>query len=262
MSGNNFKSDLPQLHDYVSTSFIAYPKQLFIENLREFFSQDSYYHSVLDPWGFSLVNDHTNQPLEAGINDDVTTRLYIGESNKFSAAYYPSLLVDKSDSRSVPISFNRDKGVVQWKNILFQDGYGNEKIIKTPDCFVQNGAWEGTITVDVRSLSSTAVDELAELVSTLFVDYRADEMGYDGVVIKPGGINVSSKSDSDDRTRKFFKRTVSFEIRSEWRRKIPISNIVEIINFCVDIGNTKTQIYSPNIAISFSIDLADKLSQQ
>lgn len=258
-TGNNVKTDLYSLHNYVQNTMISFPKELFIETLREFFSQDSYYHYQRDAWGFPKIPDHTDLPSQSGLHDDVTTRLFIGEFYRYDPIYYPALLVKSAGSRSVPISMNRDKGSLQWRNIKFIDGYGNERIVSTPDYFVQSGAWEGSITVDVESRSPRSRDELVDIISLAFVDTRFEEMKNSGVLIK--GVNAGSQSEGDDRNDKLFRQTITFDIRSEWRRHIPVQNIVDAINICADIGNLSTDppALAPNLRISTSVDLIEEL---
>ena len=63
MSSNNFwKTDLFGLYNIVQASMIVYPKEIIIATLRDFFSQDSYYHFAKDQWGFANTTDHTDLP--------------------------------------------------------------------------------------------------------------------------------------------------------------------------------------------------------
>ena len=250
-TGNSFKTELYDLYYYTQSSFISYPKELFIETLREFFSQYSYYHYSRDAWGYPNVTDHTNQLPDAGINDDSTTRLFIGESYHFGSTYYPSIIIKNSGARSVPISFTRDKYLIQWENLLLEDGYGNRRIIKQPAYYIQSGAWEGTISVDITTKNAPqARDDLIELVATLFIDTRFDELKDSGLLIKPGP-SVGSPSETDEGGDKLYKCSINFDYRCEWHRKIPIKSTIDIINFCIDIGASKK--IAPNLAIQFTI---------
>ena len=118
-TANTFKTDLYALHNYVQNTMLIHPKELMIEMLREFFSRDSYYHYVRDAWGFPLTPDHTDLSGDAGLNDDVTTRLYIGEAYRYDINYYPAILVRTGGSKYVPISMGREKGSVQYTTTRF-----------------------------------------------------------------------------------------------------------------------------------------------
>lgn len=260
-TGNTVKTDLYALHNYVQNSMVTYPKELFIETLREFFSQDSYYHFVRDEYGFPLTPDHTDLPSDSGISDDITTRLWIGEAYRGDVIYYPALKVKHGGSRSVPISMNREKGSIQWATTVFVDGYGNSATFSTPSHLIQAGAWEGTISVDLETRSPRSRDELVEIISLAFVDARFEEMKNSGVVIKPNGVTAGAPSESEDRNDKLFKQTINFEIRSEWRKHIPIDNIVELINVCVDFGNVAVNppVVAPNLKVSTTVELISSL---
>lgn len=262
-TGTLFKTDLYGLFDYVQNTNIVAPKELFIETLRNFFAEDSYYHYVKDEWGFPKVTDHTNLPKSAGVEDDTTTRLYIGEMYRYDVTYYPSILVRHTGGNSVPISMSRNKGTVQWEATRYIDGYGHETIIRSPSYYVQSGAWEGSLAIDIKARSMRARDELAEIVSVFFVDAAFEDLYKAGVVIKSGFPKVGSPSEEDDRNDKLFTVTVDFSIRTEWRRQIPIQNVVDAINICVELGylQTEPELIAPNIGITTSVDVIEAYSE-
>ncbi len=258
-TNNSFKSDLYAIHNYVQNTMLTHPKEVFINTLREFFSQDSYYHYVRDEWGFPKVPDHTDLLNDAGFADDDTTRVFIGEYYRFDIRYYPALLVRSAGSRYVPISMSQNIGAVVWTNTLFIDGYGNKTTIATPDHFKENGAWEGSISIDIETLSPRSRDELVELAAILFMNNRRLQLQNAGVFVK--GLSVSAPSEGEDRNDKLFKQTITYEIRSEWRRRIPINSVIDAINICVDFGNLETQPVqiAPNIRINSNVELLEAL---
>jgi hypothetical protein len=240
---------------------MAYPKELIIGMLREEFSKDSFYHYVSDPWGFPKVPDHTDLPLGAGLNDDLTTRIFIGEAFRFDAIFYPALLVKMTAARSVPISMNRNKDVVEYEKQLVIDGYGNSKEFFIPKYIDLAGAWEGTIAIDVISRDILDRDNLVSIVMLLFTDIRFESLRKAGVLVKSGQPSLGGISEGDDRQQdKLYKATISVDIRTEWRRLIPISDVVERINFCVDFRVWGSEVITnPNIAIGASISILDQI---
>ena len=258
-TGNTYRTDLYAIHNYVQNTNVTHPKEVFIQTLRDFFSQDSYYHYVRDVWGFPKVTDHTNLLNNAGLEDDNTTRIFIGEQYRYDVRYYPSILVRNAGSRNVEIGMSQDISQVIWTNTIFIDGYGNETTIATPAYFQEDGAWEGSITVDIETLSPRSRDELVDLVSILFMNHKRLELQAAGIFVK--GTSISSPSESDDRNDKIFKQSVTYEIRTEWRKRIPISNIIDAINICIDFGDLepKTPQIAPNIRINTNVELLDAL---
>ncbi len=258
-TGSTTKTDLYSLHHYVQNTMITFPKELFIETLRKYFSKDSYYHYVKDAWGYPLTPDHTDLDPQAGLSDDTTTRIYIGEANRSDVIFYPALIIRSAGHRYVPLSMNREKGSVQWTAVKYIDGYGNEKIISTPAYFIQAGVWEGQITVEVISRSLRSRDEITQIVSLACVDAVFDDMKNSGVVIK--GANVSGPTDGEDRNDKLYRQTITFDIRGEWRRHIPVETVVDIINFCVDFSSVIEPALppSPNLSISTNVELIQAL---
>jgi len=258
-TGSPHKTDLFRIYNVVQNSQLSYPKELIVDVLSDEFSRDSYYHFVRDQWGFPLVPDHTDLPHDAGINDDVTTRVYIAEKFRYDVIYYPSILVSHGGARSVPISLNRNKETVQYEATTVIDGYGNQKIFQTPTHFVFAGAWEGNINVEVQTRGIRARDDLVELVTLFCTDIRFEELLRSGLLIK--GVSAGAPSEDTDRNDKLYKQVVTLEVRSEWRRHIPVSSVVDAINFCVDFADLQKEpiVVAPNLTINTSVELLGEI---
>lgn len=259
-TGSRNITDLYEIHNIVQNTNIWYPKELIIGVLRDEFSKDSYYHYVRDEWGFPKTPSHLGLPPEAGLNDDATTRVYIGEAYRYDVIYYPAVLVRNGGGSYVPISFNRNKETVTYSPTVVVDGYGNQTIFATPRAFVTAGAWEGTINIDVLTRGIRSRDDLVEIVELICTDIRQEELRRAGLFIQR--ISHSAPSEGDDRNDKLYKQTVTLNVRSEWRREIPITNLVEAINICIDFGNLQTQpaAIAPNLTISQTIQLVDAIN--
>lgn len=271
MSTNNFtKSDLFGLYDMVQFSMVSYPKEIIIATLRDYFSHDSYYHYARDQWGFANTTDHTDLPPGAdlptqfnihGANEDsgLPTRLFIGENYRFDGIYYPAILVKSGGGRYVQVGFNRNQGTVRYENIAFEDGYGNTTVVSKPVTLITAGAWEGTVIIDVMSRSLKARDELVEAVAACFTEFTFDTLLDIGLVIKP--LSYGAASEGDDRNDKLFRQTLTLEIRTEWRREIPVSNLIDAILFTVyfqDLANPNAA-PAANLTITTETSLSDIL---
>ena len=260
MSTNNFiKSDLPGIYNLVQNSMTLYPKELIIAQLRDFFSNDSYYHYVHDAFGFPQTPDHLNLPQDVGFTDNITTRLFIGESYRFDVIYYPAIIVRHGGSTSVPISINREEGGVIYNQTLFIDGYGNQMVFPTPEYLLFAGAWEGSINIEVMAKDLRARDDLVDLVAHLFVDIGFKDLQKSGLIVM--GVSSGATSEADDRNDHIFKQTVTLKVRSEWRRHIPISNIIEIINTSIQFARVDPPgPVAVNLTINTTQTLTDMLS--
>jgi len=260
MTANTFKTDLYAIHNVIQNSMVTHPKEIIIESLRDFFSQDSYYHYVDDEWGFPKTEDQTDLTLDAGIADDATTRIFIGEPYRMDVIYYPSLLVRSGGASFVPISFNNEESAVQWQSTRFVDGYGNETIVLTPSHFIKAGAWEGSITVDVVTKSPRSRDELIDLVSIFFASLRRNQLDISGIFVKK--VDAGTPSESEDRTHgKLFSQTITCQIRSEWRQHVPILNVIDAILISLDFGNLDTSPpeLAPNLSIATRLELTQEI---
>lgn len=270
MSTNNFfRSNLMSLHNMVQFSMLVYPKEIIIATLRDFFSKDDYYHFSKDQWGFVNTTDHTDLPPGAdlpmihnkdGANQDgLSTRLFIGENYRYDGIYYPSVLVKSGGSRYVPISINRDQDGVQYEDIIFEDGYGNQSVVHRPAYFITAGVWEGSIIIDVMTRSLKSRDEITEAIATCFTEITYDNIFDVGIVIKP--LSIGPASESDDRNDKLFRQSLTLEIRTEWRREIPIGNLIDAIFFTTSFQDV-THPGSPvaaNLTVNTEVSLTDML---
>jgi len=268
-TNNFFKSNLMPLHNIVQASMLVYPKEIIISTLRDFFSKDDYYHYAKDQWGFANTTDHTDLPLGADIptthnqyganQNGLSTRLFIGENYRYNGIYYPAILIKSGGSRYVPISINREQDSVQYEDVIFEDGYGNQTIVSKPKAFVTAGAWEGTIIIDVLSRSLRARDDLTEAIAMCFTEFSFDSLYDIGIIVKP--VSIGSASESDDRNDKLFRQSITLEIRTEWRREIPVGNIIDAIFFTAilaDVSRPSSPVPA-NITINTEVSLLDTI---
>jgi len=259
-TGSIERTDLYQLYNIVQNTSFAYCKDLIISILRDEFSKDSYYHYVADEWGFPKVIDHLNLPLGAGLNDDLTTRIFIGESFRHDAIFYPAIIVKSGGLSSVPIGLSRNKRTVEYEKQLLIDGYGNERKYFIPKYFDLAGAWEGSISIDIITRDILTRDDLSSLLMIIFTDIKFESLKNAGLVIKKVSSNPSGESD-DRNQEKIYKQSVSLDIRTEWRRLIPIENIIDRVNFCIDfIAMDSTSPASPNLSINTYVELLNQIN--
>lgn len=268
-TNNFFKSNLMNLHNFVQASMLVYPKEIIISILRDFFSKDDYYHYAKDQWGFPNTTDHTDLPLGADIptqhdanganQEGLATRLYIGENYRDGSVFYPAVLVKHGGSKYVPISINREQEGVQWDDFIFEDGYGNQTIVHRPVSFITAGVWEGSINIDVMTRSLRARDDIAEAIAMCFTEVTFDTLEDVGVIIKP--LSIGAPSETDDRNDKLFRQTLTLDIRTEWRREIPVDNIIDAIFFTAtfeDLSKPASPV-AANLTVNTETSLTDIL---
>ncbi len=276
MSANNIPKDI--LHDHyniVQYSMLSYPKEIIIAILRDFFSKSQYYHYSRDAWGFANTTDHTGLPLGADLPSDapystslpgtqLSTRLFIGENYRFAPIFYPAILIKSGGGKYVPTSINRDRGKVEYEDILYEDGQGNSKLVKKPKYFVTSGAYEGSFTIDVMTRSLRSRDDLVEDIMMCFTDIHFETLSDVGITIKPIAWSAPSEKRDGGRPDNIFMQSLTLDIRTEWERKIPVGNIIESIIFSVDFQNIKdpNSIPAPNLTIKTETNIIDKIINQ
>jgi len=270
MATNNFhRTNLMNLHNFVQASMLVYPKEIIIATLRDFFSKDDYYHYSKDQWGFANTTDHTDlapgadiptQHDKNGANQEgLPTRLYIGENYRYDGIFYPAILVKSGGSKYVPISLNREQEGIQYEDIVFEDGYGNQTIVHRPVSFITAGVWEGSIVIDVITRSLRSRDDIVEAIAMCFTEVTFNTLYDIGIIVKP--VSIGSPSESDDRNDKLFRQNLTLDIRTEWRREIPVSSVIDAIFFTAtfeDLNRSGSPVPA-NLTVNTEVSLADML---
>jgi hypothetical protein len=259
-TGSLNRTDLHRIHNVVQNTQLSFPKEMVIALLRDEFGRDSYYHYAQDEWGYPLTPDHTDLPLGAGVEDDTTTRLFIGEAFRWDVIFYPAILVRAGGSNYTPISMNRNKETVKYDATRVFDGYGNDTFITTPTHFVLAGAWEGQLNIDILARDILARDDLISICNLIFTDVRFEELLRAGILVKR--VSAGGPTETEDRQQeKLYKQSITLEIRSEWRREIPIDSTIDAINLCVEFGrlDQTPPVVAPNLEINTSIALIDQI---
>ena len=83
-----------------------------------------------------------------------------------------------------------------------------------------------------------------------------------GVSIKPN-LSIGSPAEIEDRNDKLYRQSIEISVRGEWRREIPITDFIDVINFCVEFGVVDSEgdyNESPNLQINTEIELGDLIS--
>jgi hypothetical protein len=262
VSGGFFSSDLYRLYNVVQNTQILQPKILLISALREYFAQDTKYHYVNDEWGFPKTPDHTDLNPKAGLNDDDTTRIYIGQDNRFDIKYYPAVLIRNTGSSYFPISINQDEECVEYGYRLYIDGYGNKTSLRIPVNFIFAGAWDLTFDIDVIAEGPQDRSTIVEAINMHLQSNIRNQLTYAGLFIK--NVRTGAESQEIYQNDNVYKQTISLECRGEYRRLIPITDVVEIISACIEIGHTdNNNVWLPalNETIYITLDLTNTILQ-
>jgi len=104
-----------------------------------------------------------------------------------------------------------------------------------------------------------ARDELVELVGMCFTEIHFETLHQIGIIVKP--ISVSGTSETDDRNDKLFRQTLTLDIRTEWKREIPIANTIDAILFTASFGNLSNpdSPIAANLTVNSEVNMTDML---
>lgn len=230
-------SDIYNIDNIVRHVGIVHGRNLLVDTLKEVFARDREYHFVRDIYGFPKTPDHTELDTDAGISDTATTRVFIGTTYRYEQSYLPSISVKQSSSSYHPISFNQNRWNLEFERQRTEDGYGNVDFLKVPSRYVFAGAWDQSFEIKVTSNSQEDTAALADIVMISLQSTYRNILEQNGLFIKQitaGGESAESINANDP----VFSISITANTYSEWRREIPVANLVDRIQLCftVDLG--------------------------
>ena len=226
-------SNLFELSDFVQQVAVSQGKNLIIDTLREYFKQDVFYKYTTDGFGFPLTPDMTDLPPD--IQEERTTRIFIGDIFRYDKRYWPSIVVRHSSGRTYHVSFNQNY-TTRYRLDLVVDGYGERSYIRVPTHRVIAGAWDQSFEVQIAAESINDREELTDIVSSFFIGMIRQEIYESGLFIR--NVSLGGEREEDWGNDKVFLQSITIDTYSEWRREIPIdaNDLLESINFCFNYG--------------------------
>lgn len=226
-------SDLFRLSNFLQQTAVSQGKNLIIDSLREYFKQDTIYRYRTDGFGFPLTPNVTDLPPD--IQEERTSRIYIGDIFRMDKRYWPAIVVRYSSGSYKPISFNQNQ-TKKYRLDLVLDGYGNNSVIRVPTHKIIAGAWDQSFEILIATESIPDREELTDLVSSFFIAITRQETYEGGLFIKK--VNLSGEREEDWANGKVYLQSITLETYSEWRIEIPIdaNSLIDSINFCFKYG--------------------------
>jgi len=226
-------SDLFRLSNFVQQTAVSQGKNLLIDALREYFKQDLIYKYRTDGFGFPLTPNVTDLPPD--IQEERTSRIYIGDIFRMDKRYWPAVVIRYSSGSYKPVSFNQNQTTKSRIDMVL-DGYGGTSLIRVPTHKVVAGAWEQSFEVLIATESIPDREELTDIISSFFIAVTRQETYEGGLFIK--SVRLGAEREEDWANGKVYLQSITIEAYSEWRIEIPIdaSSLVDSINFCFKYG--------------------------
>lgn len=255
-TGYLVNTDIYELDHVTRNTGVKHARALLVDILRENFARDREFHYVDDIYGFPKTPSHLGLEPNAGIEDRATTRVFIGSPFRYENAYLPSIIVKQNSSQYKPISFNQNKYSVEYEIQRVEDGYGNVSFINMPSKYVYNGAWDQSFEIRITSNSMEDTASLADIVMiSLQSTYRE--------VLRRNGVFIKTLRSSGEQSRQagendpFYTVSVSADVYTEWKREIPIANMVDRVTLCfsIDLGS-KEDVPASGLAINEVLELS------
>jgi len=178
LTSHRVVSDIFELENVVQQTGIVHAKNILIDTLREIFKLDREFKYVTDVFGFPKTPYHLGLDPEAGLDDDETTRIFIGSTYRYDVKFNPSIIVKSTGTRYVPISFNQDLLSIIFKTERVVDAYGNETLIRSPHANTLVGAWDQTFEIKIITEDEVDREEIADIVMVSLQGSRRLELQY------------------------------------------------------------------------------------
>jgi hypothetical protein len=251
-------SDIFNLEHVVQQVGMVATKNILIDTLRDIFRQDREYKYVQDVFGFPKTPNHLGLAPDAGLNDEETTRIFIGSTYRYDVKFNPSIIVKNTGSTYNPISFNQDFLGVVYKRESLSDGYGNRTTVSTPAFNVLVGAWEQTYEIKVIAESEVDREEITDIVMVSLIGSRRRELEQAGVFIK----TIRSGGETEEPYANDYLYTVSIniDVRTEWKIHIPINDVCERIALCLTFNALDSDPPANGLDVNEQLTQADELS--
>lgn len=224
-------SELFDFSNIVRQVCVAQGKNLLIDTLREYFKNDRLYRYTHDAFGFPEINDMTDLPVD--IDEERTTRIFIGDLYRYDQRFYPSITVRHSSARYKPVSFNQNY-TTKYRLDLITDGYGGRSFVRVPTAIITAGAWEQSFEIKISSESTEDREEIVDIVAVFLQGIARQELYEAGLFVR--GVSIGAEQEDEFANDKIFTQSVNIECYAEWRRAIPINDIIETIQFCFQYG--------------------------
>lgn len=247
-TGYHVFSQIYNLDHIVQNTAIMAGRNLIIDVLRESFARDEEYKYDRDIFGFPKTPSWEGLDPEAGLVDESSTRLYIGSAYRYDISFLPAIIVKQTSSQYNPISFNQNVLVEKYDVQRIIDGYGNVTDVQVPVAYTYAGAWDQSFEVKVISNSLEDTVAIADTVMITLQNVYRGILQQNGLFVKSvsaGGESVESIGGNDP----LFFVSITVQTRSEWYREIPISRLIERIQFCFDIDLVDTDVPAQGMTI-------------
>lgn len=249
-------TDIFNLEYVVQQTGVVHGKNILVDFLRDIFSRDREYKYVSDVFGFPKTPSHIGLDPDAGLDDEETTRIFIGSTYRYDVKFNPSIIVKNTGSKYVPISFNQNLlGIINRKEIL-TDGYGNKSTIYSPAYHTIVGAWDQTFEVKIVAENEVDREEICDIVQVTLMGTRRLELQNSGLFIR--SMSTSGEAEEPYSNDYLYSVSVNLETRSEWKVHIPINNVVERIGVCLAFKTIDGEA-ADALSINEQITLADTL---
>lgn len=248
-------SDIFRLENIVSQVGCMHGKSLLIDELRNIFAQDREFRYRSDEFGFPLTPSHLGLEPDAGLDDEETTRIFIGSSYRYDVKFNPAISVKNTGSKYVPISFNQNLLSIIHRLETITDGYGNSSYIYSPTYSTIMGAWDQTFEVKIVTENEVDREEISDIVQSTLIGTRRMALQRAGLFIRD--LSTSGEVEEKYSNDYIYSISINLDCRSEWKVHIPLNNVVERIGLLVTFGDGRGNTPSDGLNINHIITSAD-----
>lgn len=212
-------------------------KSIVISSLREWFARDPVFSYRADEFGFPLLPE---DPLVGGgqagmqgvIWGETSTRIVITDDYRYTSRFFPAITVSDNAGSNYEISFNQELSGIKYK---VEEIVRNGKVItrRVPSHVIFAGAWKQSYGVNIITEDHATRKRLKDMVAILFNNVLKADLINKGILVE----RVALGGDREEQFANsyYYYSNINLELFSEWRREIPITELVEAIAVNVNV---------------------------
>ena len=223
--------------DIVWNSLVIDSKDILIQSLREYFSNDPVFRYRSDEFGFPLLPkaelvDGKIVGREDIVWGDNSTKIIITDDYRFKPRFFPAITTTDNGGSNYEISFNQELSCVKYKvEELIREGRIIQR--RVPSHVLFAGSWKQNYSINIIAEDHATRKRLKDIVAILLMNVLRNTLLERGIFIEK--MTFGGDREEEFKNDYYYYATINVDLYSEWRREIPVTMLVEAISISSSI---------------------------
>lgn len=181
---------------------------------------------------FSNHPNYTYIPREDSWGPDWEhTKIVIVDKYTEDALFLPVITTSVDSVRTKWLQFSQSPFQTVLKSQMNSDGSikRDKDGRELPSHYEYTGAYEGTISLIISANDTLEREELCNLIHVILAESGRDTLYMRGIFVS--NVTVGGGSEIEYRNDFIYQQTISLDVYSEWRRKIPVGEVLRSIGY-------------------------------